>query len=931
MKQFPSERSAGSQTALVYTLLIIGVLAVFAVTLTMYISRRLEKHAEQELSQQALLLVNTMSSYHSALSESAVKIANVFKIHFPEKFSIDPSESVTIQGRKTPLLRNGSVTLNLNNSIVDHFSSDTKAAGTVFVRSDNDFIRVSTSLKKEDGSRALGTLLDRNHPAYQGLLKGAGYVGKAELFGKDYMTSYQPVRDDRGNVIAVLFIGLDFTDNLKGLKDKIRNTEIGRSGYIFVVDAKEGSDYGKLKIHPVKEGINIIDYRDSDGRQFIREILEKKNGIVRYPWINKELGETEVREKLVAYRTLKEWNWVVCAGSWLDELNEDARTLRNAMLIATVLVTLVLVLLFRTMLRMEKRLTGELQTRIDEYQKSQEELQVTEEMLRAQVEDFMHSQDVLQQTEEMLRQQIGEYQTTHDQLLASEDRLKVQLELTEESSIKFKAVFDNSPIAVTLTTIPGGTFYEVNRAFTDMFGYSRDETVGKSTIDLTLWQKENEYDNFIQQFRNNGYVHNFEAVMRRKDGSEISVLYSGTRLEIAGKPLILSAVMNITEQKRLQSQLHQLQKMDVVGQLAGGIAHDFNNMLTGILASAEILRRRLADDEKNSKMVGNIIEAATRSADLTRDLLTISRKRPTVLAPVAINESISSVMGMLERTIDKHIQLTSSLASGNPVVMCDQTQLHNLLLNLGVNARDAMPRGGTLTYSSTERTLDEISCRSMGFSVKPGRYLELAVSDTGVGMTEDLLEHIFEPFFTTKEAGKGTGLGLASVYGTVKNHGGEIIVQSQPGLGSVFKIFLPLVSAESSEQAPEEMIVRGSGGILLVDDEEMLRSVGCELLEELGYTVFLAENGEHALEVYAANRGEISLVMLDMIMPRMGGKEAYLRLREQAPGLKVLFCSGFSCEGTENELLEMGAGGFIQKPYNRSELSRAVAGIVGRA
>ncbi|MDU0460434.1 MAG: Cache 3/Cache 2 fusion domain-containing protein [Geobacteraceae bacterium] len=925
-----SDRPTAPQTALVYTLLIIVVLTVFAVTLTMYISWRLEKHAEQELSQQALLLVNTMSSYHSALSDSAVKIAHVFKTHFPGKFTIDPSENVTIQGRKTPLIRNGSVILNLNNSIVDDFTEDTKAVGTVFVRSDKDFVRVSTSLTKQDGSRALGTLLERSHPAYSRLLNGEGYVGKAELFGKDYMTSYQPVMDDKGNVIAVLFVGLDFTDNLKGLKDKIRNTKIGRSGYIYVMDAKEGLDRGKLKIHPVKEGINIIDYRDSDGRQFIREMLEKKNGIISYPWINRELGETEVREKLVAYRTLIEWNWVVCAGSWLDELNEEAIMIRNSMIGATSLVALVLILLFRTMLRMEKRLTDELQTRIDDYQESQEELQVTEEMLRAQVDDFMHSQDVLLETEDLLRQQIRDYQATHDQLLASEEQLKIQLDLTEESSIKFKAVFDNSPISVTLTSIPDGAFYEVNRAFSDMFGYSRDEAVGKSTIELSLWQKEKEYDSFLKMLRENGEVHNFEAVMRRKNGEEISVLCSGTRLEIAGKPLVLSAVMDVTEQKRLQNQLHQLQKMEVVGQLAGGIAHDFNNMLTGILASAEILRRRLADDEKNSKMVGNIIEAATRSADLTHDLLTISRKSPTVLTPVAINESVSSVIGMLEHTIDKRIRIAANLASSNPVVMCDQTQLNNILLNLGVNARDAMPEGGTLTYSTAERMLDEMSCRSMGFSIKPGRYLELAVSDTGVGMTADILEHIFEPFFTTKPSGKGTGLGLASVYGTVKNHHGEVIVQSQPGFGSIFKVYLPLVSAGSCEQAAEGVVVRGSGGILLVDDEEMLRSVGRELLEDLGYKVFLAENGEQALEVYAAHRDGIALVMLDVIMPRMGGREACLRLRELEPGLKVLFCSGFSREGTENELLEMGANGFIHKPYNLSELSRAVAGVLGQ-
>jgi CheY-like chemotaxis protein len=205
------------------------------------------------------------------------------------------------------------------------------------------------------------------------------------------------------------------------------------------------------------------------------------------------------------------------------------------------------------------------------------------------------------------------------------------------------------------------------------------------------------------------------------------------------------------------------------------------------------------------------------------------------------------------------------------------------------------------------------------------------VSDTGVGMTKAVMEHIFEPFFTTKGVGKGTGLGLAAVYGAVNNHGGEIIVQSQPGLGSTFKIFLPLVAGEPNKQTLKDEAVSGSGGILLVDDEEMLRSVGRELLEDLGYTVYLAENGEHALEVFAAHRSNISLVILDMIMPKMGGGEAFQQLREQAPELKVLFCSGFSREGTGFELMGMRANGFIQKPYSRSELSREVAGALGQA
>jgi PAS domain S-box-containing protein len=899
-----SDRTSGSRTALVFTVLIIAVLVIFAMTLTTYMSRSLERRTEEELSQQVNLLVNTMSSYHAALSESATKIAGVFRANFHGRFSLDPVKSVIVEGEITPLIKNGSIVINLNNTIVDRFTADTRAVGTVFVRSGNDFIRVTTSLKREDGRRAIGTFLEKNHPAYQGLLNGIGFVGKVELFGKDYMASCQPVKDDRGNVIAVLSVGLDFTDNLKGLKDKIRSTKIGRSGYMYVLDAKEGHNYGKLQIHPAKEGSNIVNAVDSDGRAFIWEILEKKDGIIRYPWINTELGETKIREKLVAYRYLKEWDWIICAGSWLDELNSEAKTLLNAIIGATTLITLVLVLLFRTMLQMENRLTRELSMRIDQYQESQEELQATEEMLREQVDKFI---------------------VTHDQLLASEEQLRVQLEMTEETSKKFKAIFDHSPITVGLTTIPESMFTEVNQAFVDVFGYSREEVIGKTSLALNLWLKDEDRNRYLQELRDNGYVHNFEAGMRSKGGKEIIVLFSGAFLEIAGKPCVLNTISEITEQKRLQNQLQQSQKLEVVGQLAGGIAHDFNNMLTGIMAAAELLKMRLPDDVKNHKMVDIIIDATARSADLTRELLTFSRKGTAALSPIRINDTITSVMSLLEHTIDKRIQHSMKLDSGNPVVMGDQSQLQNALLNLGVNARDAMPQGGTLTFATTEKMLDELSCRSMGITLEPGCYLEIAVSDTGLGMTKEVLEHIFEPFFTTKGVGKGTGLGLAAVYGTVKGHGGELAVQSQPGVGSIFKIFLPLLSDEPNERIHKDEAVFGNGGILLVDDEEMLRSVGSDLLEGLGYTVFLAEDGVHALEVFIAHRSEISLVILDMIMPKMGGAEAFLVLREQAPELKVLFCSGFSREGIYDELVGLGGSGFIQKPYNLIELSRTVA------
>lgn len=552
-----------------------------------------------------------------------------------------------------------------------------------------------------------------------------------------------------------------------------------------------------------------------------------------------------------------------------------------------------------------------------------------EELLRLKIDEYQESQEELQATEEMLREQIVEYQITHDQLLATEEKLRVQLDAVEESSQKFKAVFENSPVTVALTTLPEGLFSEVNQSFIDMFGYSRDEAIGKTTVELGVWLHKSARDSYLRLLREDGHVRNFEAEMRRKDGEEFTVLFSGVLLWIAGKPCVLSAVMDVTEQKQLQNQLLQSQKMDVVGQLAGGIAHDFNNMLAGIMAAAELLKRRLANDEKNIRLVDTIIGATTRSADLTSELLTFSRKGMAVSHPVHINDTIAAVMSLLERTIDKQIQLTTRLVGGNPVILGDQTQLQNALLNLGVNARDAMPQGGALSYATAVRYLDEPACRSLGASFAPGRYLEVAVSDTGIGMTKEVMEHIFEPFFTTKGIGKGTGLGLAAVYGTVQSHHGGLHVQSVLGAGTAFKMYFPMAEEGIADPAGGGEAVAGDGGILLVDDEKILRDIGRDLLEDLGYTVFLAEDGEHALEMFARHRSDISLVLMDIIMPKMGGKEAFQRLRKQAPELKVLFCSGFNWEGTGDELVGLGASGFIQKPYNRSELSRAVAGALG--
>ena len=387
--------------------------------------------------------------------------------------------------------------------------------------------------------------------------------------------------------------------------------------------------------------------------------------------------------------------------------------------------------------------------------------------------------------------------------------------------------------------------------------------------------------------------------------------------------------LDAAEQKRLEERLRQTQKMEVIGQLAGGVAHDFNNMLTAILGSAELLERCVMENPTATKLLANIKKAASRSADLTGQLLAFSRKGQKKDVRVCIETTIHEVISLLERTIDKNITLETRLIAKNTDVTGDPSLLQNALLNLGVNARDAMPEGGVITFTTANVELDSSYCESSAFNITPGPYIEIAVSDAGTGITEENIQHVFEPFFTTKEVGKGTGLGLAAVYGTITDHLGCINIYSEPGIGTVFKIYLPLSGGKKTVAPSADELIRGSGGILLVDDEEILRDVGKSLLEELGYRVYLAEDGEQALEVYARDKKDISLVILDMLMPRMGGKETLVRLMDEYPDIRVLISSGFHQERTVDDLVKLGARGFLQKPYIKQELGKAVAEALG--
>jgi len=535
------------------------------------------------------------------------------------------------------------------------------------------------------------------------------------------------------------------------------------------------------------------------------------------------------------------------------------------------------------------------------------ELQISENTLQRRNEE-------LAAIEEELRHQLDETFAVQAALVKSEEFLS--------------AIVENMPAMVFVKDALELRFMSINKAGEALLGYSREELIGKSDLDL-FPEAEADFSMGMDRFAlQRGTVQEIaeEKVHDRRGVERILHTRKVPLFDAAGQPRYLLGISeDITERKSVEEQLRQAQKMDVVGQLAGGIAHDFNNMLTGIIGATEMLNWRLGDDPYNAKLTGVILEAATRSADLTRQLLAFSRKGKITSTPISINDCISAVVAILERTIDKRITLEVNLLAENPIVIGDPGLLQNALLNLAINARDAMEEGGTLSFATKNLELGPPGGTPHQSLLSPGAYLEIAVSDTGIGMTPEVLEHIYEPFFTTKDTGKGTGLGLAAVYGSVKEHNGTIDVCSEPGQGTVFRVCLPSGLTLAAPVAPREETVQGKGGVMLVDDEAILRLSGHCLLEELGYQVYLAEDGEQALELYARERDQIGLVILDMVMPKLSGKETFLRLKELNPQVRVLFSSGFHREGTVHELLEIGAKGFIHKPYRLQLLSTSVA------
>jgi len=385
------------------------------------------------------------------------------------------------------------------------------------------------------------------------------------------------------------------------------------------------------------------------------------------------------------------------------------------------------------------------------------------------------------------------------------------------------------------------------------------------------------------------------------------------------------------EKKQLEAQLLHAQKMEAVGTLAGGVAHDFNNILQAITGYTELLLIKQDSEDPDYQDLQAIKESALRASNLVKQLLVFSRKVENKYEAIQLNEVILEIAKMLERTIPRMIKIEMVLENRLALINADVTQLEQVLMNLGVNARDAMPDGGSITIKTRNATLDETFCKAH-VGAKPGEYVCLVVSDTGHGMDKEILNHIFEPFFTTKQRDKGTGLGLATLYGIIKSHGGFIYCSSEPRKGTTFDLYFPVLETDARPEVPQEAEIRslprGQETVLLVDDEEIILDLGQKILEGHGYTTLMATSGEEALKVYEAHRNQIDLVVLDVSMPGMGGYKCLEGLLKINPKVKTIISSGYSATGKVKAALQTGASGFIGKPYMIAEMLHKIREIL---
>ena len=493
---------------------------------------------------------------------------------------------------------------------------------------------------------------------------------------------------------------------------------------------------------------------------------------------------------------------------------------------------------------------------------------------------------------------------------------------------RYQQIYEAVALPVLLIDAKSWKIAAVNQAAVELYGYAREEFVGLSVLMVRPPEGRAEARKVLAEAPH-GYWKVAAVRHARKDGSEFRADVWSRDTFIDGRPVRVSTISDVTERVQLQHELQQAQKMEAVGRLAGGIAHDFNNALTSIIGGAELLLETLGDNAEAATDVREIHRAAQRAASLTRQLLAFSRQQVMRVELLSLNALVRRTEDLLRRLIGEHIELRTALDPAAWSVRADPSQIEQVIMNLAVNARDAMPGGGALIVSTRNASLaGDVTVN--GAVIPAGEYAELTVRDTGVGMDDLTRSRVFEPFFTTKPPPEGTGLGLSTAYGIVRQSNGYITVESTMGHGAAFHVLLPRAE-QVGPDVPTAAPPAEPGStptVLVVEDEEAVRRITCRVLERLGYQVLSAGNGEEALALVGADHQRLDLLLTDLIMPRMSGRDLATQLVRARPELRVLFVSGYTDEAVGHlGMLERGMG-FLQKPFSLESLSDAVRKVM---
>lgn len=705
----------------------------------------------------------------------------------------------------------------------------------------------------------------------------------------------------------------------------LAETRVGRTGYVFMVDHER-----KIIGHPSRELYNQPITGPKISVPALEQALKQGETGAAFTIRNVRTNKWDFQIAGIAYPQwpshLSGLGWALVAGADTSETMAFVPlVIRNLILVGAGIVVLVIgfsFLLTRIILRpitaVADQVTqaGEGNMAVDfNADRADEELRPLINAIKTYYLMVEVRAKELSQANELLRREIRERQAAEEEQKKIEER--------------YRTLFEESKDAI-LIVLPEGEILDANPACSELFGAPRKQIVGSNV--LQFYQNPSDRVRFSQEMASRGFVREFRWLIRRADGkTRICMLTSSAWRNEAGTiQAHFSISRDITESTRLEKQLVQAQKMEAVGTLAGGVAHDFNNILQAIKGYTSLLLFDKQQQEPEFAKLTAIDKSVERAAQLVKQLLLFSRKMETERRPLDLNLEVEHARSMLERTIPKMIDIEIHPGRRLWTIRADPVQIEQVLLNLGGNAADAMVDGGKLIIKTENITLDESFERSH-LDAAPGNYVLLAVSDTGHGINQEVIPHIFDPFYTTKGIGRGTGLGLSSVYGIVKNHGGHILCYSAAGQGTTFKIYFPAVEDACPEKDDRYFVTPLKGGqetILLADDEQSIRETTTDILISFGYTVISVSSGEEALEVFTRQASEIGLVILDIGMPGMGGHKCLSEILKINPATKIIIASGYSGDHHARKSLAAGALEFIGKPYQLDALLKKIRAVL---